>query len=365
MMMPEESRRAAAFFINQIDALIKKPVRFMEVCGTHTVSIFRSGIRQLLPEKVDLVSGPGCPVCVTPNDYMDMAIAYAKRKDTIIATFGDMLKVPGTSSSLNEAKAQGADVRIIYSPLDVLQISQENPQKQIIFLAVGFETTAPLTAVTVQTAMAQHINNFFILSSHKWTNAPIDALLSDPQIKVDGFLLPGHVCVITGEKPFDFVADKYRKPAVVTGFEALDILRAVYMLARQVSTGQIQIENAYKQVVKPEGNRVAQSVIKEVFDSVPAKWRGFGTIEASGMILKDKYAQYDALQQIPVEKEISRENPVCRCGEILKGLIKPTQCPLFKKTCTPDKPAGACMVSVEGTCHAWYKYGQGRYHYGR
>ena len=365
MMMPEDNKKAAEFFIKKIDEFIHEPVRFMEVCGTHTVSIFRSGIRQLLPEKVDLVSGPGCPVCVTPNEYMDTAIAYAKKENVIIATFGDMLKVPGTTSSLNKVKAEGADIRIIYSPLDALQIAKDNPDKQTIFLAVGFETTAPLTAATLQAADLQNISNFFVLSSHKRTDAPIDALLSDPQIKVDGFLLPGHVCVITGEKPFSFVAEKYKKPAVIAGFEPLDILQAVYMLAKQIHDGTAMIENAYKRVVKPEGNITAQKAMSLVFYNAAADWRGFGRIPESGMAVNELYSKYDALKQIPVKKEISRENPACRCGEILKGLIKPVECPLFKKVCTPDSPAGACMVSVEGTCHAWYKYGQGRYHYGR
>lgn len=365
MMKAEESRKAAENLLKKIDELIDRPVRFMEVCGTHTVSIFRSGIRQLLPEKVELVSGPGCPVCVTPNDYMDMAIAYAKQKDIIIATFGDMLKVPGTSSSLNAMKTAGANIRIVYSPLDALQIARDNPAKKIVFLGVGFETTAPLSAATIQAAGNENINNFFVLAAHKWTNTALEALLNDKDIKVDGFLLPGHVCVITGEEPFAFVAEKYKKPAVVAGFDALDILQAVYMLAKQVKSKEAKIENAYKRVVKPEGNIVAKQAVDEVFDKSGASWRGLGEIPLSGMSINDKYSKYDALKQISVEKEESKENPACCCGEILKGIKTPIECPLFKKVCTPEKPAGACMVSVEGTCHAWYKYGQGRYHYGR
>ncbi|WP_196592965.1 hydrogenase formation protein HypD [Pectinatus sottacetonis] len=364
-MTPEESRKAAEFFLRKIDEYIDHPVRFMEVCGTHTVAIFRSGIRQLLPEKVELVSGPGCPVCVTPNDYMDMAIAYAKEENNIIATFGDMLKVPGTTSSLIEANTRGADIRIIYSPLDALQMARDNPSRNIIFLGVGFETTAPLTAATIQAARQENIKNFFVLTSHKWTDAPVKALLSDDKVNVDGFLLPGHVCVITGEGPFSFVAEKYKKSAVVTGFEALDILQAVYMLAKQIHEKRAEIENAYKRVVKYNGNIIAQKAIMEVFDKTAATWRGFGLIEQSGMSIKDEYSEYDALKCIKGDKEISKENPACCCGDVLRGIIKPPQCPLFKKICTPDKPAGACMVSVEGACHAWYKYGQGRYHYGR
>ncbi len=362
-LKPEETKRAAQFFLKEIDKMIEHPVRFMEVCGTHTVAIFRAGIRQLLPDKVELVSGPGCPVCVTPNDYMDMAIAYAKQKDVIIATFGDMLKVPGTTSSLNEVKAKGADVRIVYSPLDSLQIAKENPLKKIIFLAVGFETTSPTAAATILAAKQQNIKNFYVLTAHKLTPPAVRALLNDSNIKIDGFLLPGHVCVITGERPFSFISEEYHLPVVVAGFEPLDILQSVYMLSKQISEKRAEIENQYKRVVKVMGNLQAQKIMDMVYTQSDTNWRGIGKIENSGLVVNELFAEFDALKMIPVEKEISCEPKGCRCGEILKGLAKPVDCPLFGKICTPLHAVGSCMVSVEGACAAWYKYGARTFHF--
>ena len=363
MLTAKETKQAADFFLKEIDRLIEKPVRFMEVCGTHTVAIFRAGIRQLLPEKVELVSGPGCPVCVTPNDYLDTAIAYARQKDVIIATFGDMLKVPGTSSSLNSVKAEGCDVRIVYSPLDSLQIAKDNPTKKVIFLAVGFETTSPTAAATILTAKAQNIKNFYVLTAHKLTYPAVNALLGGHDIKVDGFLLPGHVCVITGRKPFEFIADRYHLPSVIAGFEPLDILSSIYMLAKQQHEERAQIENQYRRVVKDEGNIQAQKIMQTVYKLADADWRGLGTIKKSGFDINDDFAEFDARKMLPVEKEISKEPAGCRCGEVLKGLVKPTQCPLFGKVCTPNHAVGSCMVSVEGTCAAWYKYGARTFHF--
>ena len=362
-LSPQETKRAAQGLLKEIDRLIDRPVRFMEVCGTHTVAIFRAGIRQLLPEKVELVSGPGCPVCVTPNDYMDTAIAYARRKDVIITTFGDMLKVPGTTSSLNAVRAEGGDVRIIYSPLDSLKIAADNPQKKVIFLAVGFETTSPTAAATILSAKQQGLKNFFVLTAHKLTPPAIRALLSDKNIKIDGFLLPGHVCVITGEQPFDFIAEDYHLPAVVAGFEPLDILQSVYMLAKQLHEGRAEIENEYKSVVKRDGNLQAKKIMEMVYEKAPANWRGIGRIENSGLDVNEAFAQFDALKMIPVDKEESKEPKGCRCGEVLRGLVRPTQCPLFGKICTPLHAVGSCMVSVEGTCAAWYKYGARTFHF--
>ncbi len=351
--------------LQKIAANISRPVRFMEVCGTHTVSIFRAGIRQLLPENVELVSGPGCPVCVTPNDYMDRAIAYGQQKDVIVATFGDMLKVPGTTQDLNTVRDNGGAIEIVYSPLDALQTAILNPDKKVVFLGVGFETTAPLSAAVIKTAREKNIKNFFVLSAHKRTSVIMRALLADPQVHVDGFLLPGHVCVITGGAPFSFVSQEYKIPTVIAGFEPLEILSAIYLLSRQVKNGTPLLENAYKSVVHRGGNEHAQKMIGEVFDDVTVNWRGFGAVEKSGLAINDAYAEFDAEKMVAVEPEKSRENPGCRCGEVLRGLIKPPQCPLFKKVCSPEKPSGACMVSIEGTCHAWYKYGQGKYAYGK
>lgn len=363
MNQQADTKQIAQFLLKEIDRLVDKPIRLMEVCGTHTVSIFRAGIRQLLPEKVELVSGPGCPVCVTPNDYLDTAIAYARQDDVIITTFGDMLKVPGSTASLNSVKAEGADIRIIYSPLDSLQIAKENPDKKVIFLAVGFETTSPTAAATILAAKQQAINNFFVLTAHKLTPPAIKALLGEEKIQIDGFLLPGHVCVITGEEPFDFIARDYHLPAVVAGFEALDILQSIYLLAKQIHEGRAQIENQYKRVVKTMGNQQAKKIMDLVYKKAPANWRGLGAIDNSGLDLTETFQEFDALKMLPVEKEISKEPAGCRCGEVLRGLKKPTDCPLFGKVCTPQHAVGSCMVSVEGTCAAWYKYGSRTFHF--
>lgn len=358
-----QTKQIAQFLLKEIDRLVDRPIRLMEVCGTHTVAIFRAGIRQLLPEKVELVSGPGCPVCVTPNDYLDTAIAYAKQKNVIITTFGDMLKVPGTSSSLNKVKAEGADIRIIYSPLDSLQIAKDNPMKKVIFLAVGFETTSPTAAATILAAKQQNIQNFFVLTAHKLTPPAIKALLSDENIKIDGFLLPGHVCVITGEEPFEFIAKDYHLPAVIAGFEPIDILQSIYLLAKQLHEGRAEIENEYKRVVKTVGNQHAKNLMNMVYTKATANWRGLGMINDSGLDVAKDFAEFDALKMIPVEKEESKEAKGCRCGEVLRGLKKPTDCPLFGKVCTPQHAVGSCMVSVEGTCAAWYKYGSRVFHF--
>lgn len=360
----EKTRKTAEFYLQEIDRLITKPVRLMEVCGTHTVAIFRAGIRQLLPAKVDLVSGPGCPVCVTPADYMDRAIAYARREDVILTTFGDMLKVPGSQSSLGEAKAAGADIRIIYSPLESLAIAAANPGKKIIFLAVGFETTTPTAAATVLQAAEQKLTNFFVFSAHKLVPPALRTLLDDPAVKVDGFILPGHVCVVTGTDPFGFLPQEYAMPGVVCGFEPLDILQTVYMLARQIQSGIPAVENAYGRVVKTEGNPTAQRLVAEVYEPADADWRGIGLIQNSGLQVREKYRAFDAAAALPLHLEKCAKQTACRCGEVLRGIVKPHDCRLFGTACVPEHPVGACMVSVEGACAAWYKYGSGRYTYG-
>ena len=359
----EETARAAAFFTKGITKLASRPVRIMEVCGTHTVAIFRSGIRQLLPPAVELVSGPGCPVCVTPNEYLDTAIAYSRRPDTIITTFGDMLKVPGSESTLMAERAQGADIRIVYSPLESLPIARENPDKKIIFLAVGFETTAPTAAATVLQAKEQNLNNFFVLSAHKLVPPALQAILAARDGRVDGFLLPGHTVAISGLEPYRFVAEQYHVPAVVTGFEALDILQGVYLLLQQIAAGKAELANQYRRVVKPEGNLVARNILNQVYRPDAANWRGFGIIDGSGLALTPEYRRFDAQTMLPVGNVITREPAGCRCGQVLRGLIVPADCPHFGQICTPEHPVGACMVSVEGACAAWYKYGQGRWSY--
>ena len=351
--------------IRRLAGEISRPLRFMEVCGTHTVAIFRAGIRQLLPENVELVSGPGCPVCVTADDYMDKAIAYAAREDTILTTFGDMLKVPGSTSSLAEAQAAGADIRVVYSPLDTLKVARENPEKKVIFLAVGFETTAPTAAALVLAAEQARLTNVYLLSAQKLVPPVLHALLDDPAVRVDGFLLPGHVAVVTGTRAFQFVAEEYHLPGVVTGFEPVHILRSLVRLLQQTARGEARIENEYESVVRPEGSLAAQQTLAEVYAPADAAWRGMGVIPASGLRMREKYARYDIERLLPLDIPIGKNKPGCRCGEVLRGIVTPRECPLFAKVCVPTHAIGPCMVSVEGVCAAWYKYGQGRFSYGK
>ncbi len=351
--------------IDRLSRLQERKLRFMEVCGTHTVSIFRAGIRQLLPENIELVSGPGCPVCVTPNSYIDKAIAYAKRDDVIITTFGDMLKVPGSNSSLGEAQADGADIRILYSPMDSLQIATENPNKKIIFLAVGFETTAPTAAATVIAAKQQGINNIFMLSAHKLVPPALHMLLNDPEIHVDGFLLPGHVAVVTGTDVFRFLADEYHTPGIVTGFEPLEILRSLVRLLQQKNDGRAEIGNEYGNVVRKEGNPVSRQILEQVYEPVDAEWRGIGMISLSGLRMTAEFERFDIEKILPVNITSSPRKTACRCGEVLRGIVTPPECPLFGRACIPTHAIGPCMVSVEGVCAAWHKYGGGKFIYGK
>ena len=330
----------------------KKNLRFMEVCGTHTVSIFRAGIRKILPKNIELVSGPGCPVCVTNDFFIDKAIAYAKNPENIIATFGDMLKVPGTKKNLAEVQAEGAEIKIIYSPLDCLEIAKKNPDKKIIFLAVGFETTSPTAAATILAAKSQGIKNLFFLSAQKLVPPALSMLLSDEKVKVDGFLLPGHVAVITGTKIFEFL----KVPACVAGFEAEEILLAIINLLTQIEEKNFYVANEYKSVVKAEGNLSAQKILSEVYEVADADWRGLGKIKNSGLKMREEFANFDAEKVLPVKVEKVTKKTACRCGEVLRGIINPTECPLFGKNCQPLHAVGPCMVSVEGVCAAWYKY---------
>ena len=364
----KEEREAAQALVAEIRRLaveIGRPLRYMEVCGTHTVSIFRAGIRQLLPENVALVSGPGCPVCVTADDYMDKAIAYAHRDDVILATFGDMLKVPGSQSSLAEAKAEGADIRIVYSPLDTLAIARENPEKKVIFLAVGFETTAPTAAALVLAAEQAGLQNVYLLSAQKLVPPALRALLTDPEVRVDGFLLPGHVSVVTGLDVFQFVADEFHTPGVVTGFTPVAILRSLVRLLQQTAKGEARIENEYESVVQTAGSPAARRTLAEVYETVDAPWRGIGVIPQSGLRMKAAHAAHDIERLLPMDIPVGDNHPGCRCGEVLRGIVTPRECPLFGKACIPTHAIGPCMVSVEGVCAAWYKYGQGRFEFGK
>lgn len=361
-MTNEEIKQAADFFTREITRLSgQKTIRLMEVCGTHTVAIFKAGIRQLLPENVELVSGPGCPVCVTPNEYLDTAIAYSKNPEVIITTFGDMLKVPGSSSTLAAQKAAGADIRILYSPLESLEIAKENPNKKVIFLAVGFETTAPLAAAAILMAKEAGIKNFYVLSAHKLVPPALQVLLTADNHRVDGLLLPGHVSAMIGLKPYEFLIEEFHTPSVVAGFEPLDILQSIYLVVKQLHEGTAHLENQYRRIVPAQGNETACKTLYKVYETADTVWRGIGNLPGSGLAVRKEYSAFDAKANIPVIVEKTKEHAGCRCGEVLQGILLPTACPLFGGKCIPEHPVGSCMVSVEGTCAAWYKYGAGRW----
>jgi hydrogenase expression/formation protein HypD len=349
------------------DALLREaeglpPAAFMEVCGTHTMSAFRFGVRGMLPPNVRLLSGPGCPVCVTPNDYLDRALAYARRKDVVLATFGDMMRVPGTRSSLERERAAGADIRVVYSPLDALEMARADASRRVLFLGVGFETTAPLVAASVLEARETGVRNFLVLSGHKLVPPALEALLAAKDLGISGFLCPGHVSGIIGADAYLPVARDHKVPCVVAGFEPLDMIQGLRMLLRQVREKRAEVENQYARVVTSGGNRKAREALDRVFEPSDTPWRGLGTIPRSGLRIRQEFRGFDAEAVLPLElAEPSRENPACRCGEVLQGRIAPPECPLFGKGCTPDAPAGACMVSSEGTCAAYHKYGMDHY----
>jgi len=347
--------KIARHLAGRITRSSRQPVRFMEVCGTHTVSIFKSGIRSLLPDTISLLSGPGCPVCVTAQKEIDAFIALAREPDTIVATFGDLIRVPGSGSSLQREKADGADVRIVYSTFDAVTLARENPDKRVVFLGVGFETTAPTVAAAILTAHQQKLDNFFVVSAHK-TVPPALNTLADGEINIDGFLLPGHVSVIIGLDAYRPFFDAHRVPCVVAGFEPTDLLQSIAMLVDQVESGRPALENAYRRTVSSAGNPKAVGVMNEVFTVADADWRGLGTIPASGMAIREKYAAFDAVRVFGIQLKPVPEPRGCACGEILTGVKIPPQCPLYKTACTPLAPVGPCMVSSEGTCAAYYRY---------
>jgi hydrogenase expression/formation protein HypD len=333
----------------------RRTYSIMEVCGTHTMSIFRFGLRDLLPDNIRLISGPGCPVCVTPNEFIDKAIAIARMPGVTIATFGDMLKVPGSSSSLEKEKAAGCDVRMVYSSLDALEMASKKPKKNIVFLGVGFETTAPTVARSILIAKKNGIKNYSVLCGHKTMPEVMEALVKDGSINVDAFLLPGHVSAITGVKPYNFLSRTYKKRCVISGFEPLDIMQSILMVVRQKEP---RVEVQYKRIIEINGNPLARKSIGEVFEKCDSAWRGIGVVRESGFKIRKQYRPFDAeLKFKPVIKE-PKDNVRCFCGYILKGTRTPYDCPSFARTCTPERPAGACMVSSEGTCAAYYKYGK-------
>jgi hydrogenase expression/formation protein HypD len=333
-----------------------EPLMFMEVCGTHTMAIHRAGIPSILPDGVRLVSGPGCPVCVTPAGYVDTALRIARKYTVSLATFGDMLKVPGSEGTLAEAGREGRDIRVVYSPSDALRYAQENPECEVVFLAVGFETTAPIVAETVLCARRDGIGNFSILAAHKLIIPALRVLLDDSEIKLHGFLLPGHVSVVIGAEPYRFIPELYRRGAVITGFEPEDILQGLAMLLRQARLRKYRVEIQYTRAVRPEGNPQARMLMDTVFTVTDAVWRGFGNIPGSGLRLRNEFSGFDALQRFPVASPPENHSRECRCGDILRGRITPPGCRLFGDVCTPHHPVGPCMVSTEGTCAAYYRY---------
>lgn len=335
----------------------------MEVCGTHTMTARRAGIHSLLPEGVRLLSGPGCPVCVTPITYIDHAIALSRLPGVAVASFGDLLRVPGSTSSLEEARAAGGDVRLVYSALDALELAHQEPTRLVVFLGVGFETTAPTTAAAVSEAYAQRMRNFTVLSAHRLIPPALQALLApdararaDPPLRIDGFLAPGHVSAIIGTEPYQFIARQYHRPVVVAGFEPEEMLLAIELLLRQLSEGRAEVENGYRQAVRENGNPAARAVLARVFAPVAATWRGLGTLEASGLALRSDFAEHDAALRMKVDVEPPREVRGCCCGSILRGEVEPEDCPLFGLACTPEQPLGACMVSSEGACCAAFQF---------
>lgn len=349
-----QDKEIAQGLLRRIEQLCDGRVTLMEVCGTHTMALFKFGIRSLLPSQINVIAGPGCPVCVTPQSAIDKAIRLSD--EATIVTYGDMYKVPGSYSSLEKEKAKGKDIRIVYSPLDALAIAQKALSNEVVFLGIGFETTAPASASTIIAASNKGIKNFSILCFHRLIPPAMEAL-SKGEVDIDGYLCPGHVSAIIGEKPYSVIAQRFNIPCVIAGFEALDILEGIYLLLKQIHDGKSYVENGYRRVVRPEGNRLAQDIMNRVFEVRDSEWRGLGKIKKSGLVLKEEFSSFDAEKRFDIEIENPKPHPGCICGEILKGLKIPSECRNFGSHCTPDEPLGPCMVSSEGTCAAYYKYG--------
>ncbi|MBI4495761.1 MAG: hydrogenase formation protein HypD [Deltaproteobacteria bacterium] len=343
--------------LEEIRRQADEPLRLMEVCGTHTVSIARYGLRRLLPETIQLISGPGCPVCVTSQGELDRAIALAGLPEAAVVTFGDMLRVPGSNSSLVQERARGGDVRVVYSPLDGLKMAEEDRPRKIIFLGIGFETTAPAVAATILEARRRGVGNFFVFSAHKTVPGALRALLDLGEIRLDGFLLPGHVSAIIGCRPYEFLAREYGLGGVISGFEPLDILQSILMLVRQRKEGAPRVEIQYRRGVEQGGNPRAREVMERVFAPAEAEWRGLGRIAGTGLVLRKEWADMDADRVFEVPAQPAPEPRGCRCGEVLRGARQPAECPLFGRACSPRRPLGPCMVSSEGSCAAAFKYG--------
>jgi hydrogenase expression/formation protein HypD len=336
-----------------------KHLKIMEVCGGHTHAIFKYGIEEILPDNIELIHGPGCPVCVMPKGRIDDAIALCQAPNIIFTTFGDAMRVPGSKTSLLQAKAEGADIRMVYSPLDSLKIAKENPTKEIVFFGLGFETTAPSTAFTILQAAAENITNFSLFSNHVLVIPALEALLANPDLQLDGFVGPGHVSMVIGTEPYQFIPQIYHKPIVISGFEPLDIFQSIWMLLKQIKENRCEVENQYNRLVEKGGNQNAIQAINQVF-TVRQKfeWRGLGEIPNSGLKIRPEYAQFDAEAKFTIPNLKVPDHKACQCGEILKGVLKPWECKVFGTACTPETPIGTCMVSSEGACAAYYKYGR-------
>lgn len=348
--------KLARGLIETIHRLAPEHATLMEVCGTHTVAIARNGIRDLMPEGLRLASGPGCPVCVTCNRDIDTVIALARTPNVTITTFGDMTRVPGSTSSLLAEQAAGRSVEIVYSPLDALAFAKAHPEREVVFVGVGFETTTPLVAMAIKRAKAMGLSNFTVFAAHKNMPGALELLVGDPTLELDALILPGHVSTIIGAEPYRFLAEKYGIPGVITGFEPVDVLQGIAMLVRQLHEGRAEIEIAYARGVMPEGNPVALAAIDEVFETCTATWRGLGDIPGSGYRIREEFADFDAVRRFEPDVEPTRDPKGCRCGDVLRARIAPNECPLFRTVCTPENPVGPCMVSSEGSCAAYYRY---------
>ena len=348
--------RLLPLLLQELRQSVTRPMRIMEVCGSHTLAIFRSGLRSVLPPGLELISGPGCPVCVTAAAHIDAFIAIAQLPGVRTATFGDLFRVPGSQSSLAQASAAGAAVQLVYSPMDALEMAEKNPQEHIVFLSVGFETTTPGVAATILAARQRRLQNFSVFATQKTMPAPLHLLLSDPELAIDGLLCPGHVASIIGAGAFQELADRYHIACAVAGFESADLLKGLSSLARQITAGQAKVENVYSRAVSWEGNQRARHAVEQVFAPVDMQWRGLGTIAGSGLAIRPEFAAFDAGARFPLHLPASREPRGCRCGDIFKGKATPPDCPLFASRCTPADPVGPCMVSSEGSCAAYYLY---------
>ncbi|MEM0921452.1 MAG: hydrogenase formation protein HypD [Pseudomonadota bacterium] len=350
---------------DEIGATAEKPVHIMEICGGHTHAIFRYGLDKLTPPGIEFIHGPGCPVCVLPMSRVDECVELAERPEVIFTTFGDAMRVPGTRKSLLQAKADGADIRMVYSPLDALELARRNPDREVVFFGLGFETTTPSTALSIQAAAREGLTNFSVFCNHITVPPPIKALLDDPHMVLDGFVGPGHVSMVIGVHPYDFIAETYGKPLVVAGFEPLDLLQSVLMVLEQIRDGRAEIENQYARVVPEHGNPVSLAAIADVYEPRPTfEWRGLGEIDASGLRIRETYAGFDAEEKFEIgygaERRVVEEIEGCACGAVMTGRMKPVQCLQFGRGCTPDMPLGALMVSSEGACAAYYQYGGAR-----